>query len=322
MNQMAIKIYCDDTHEGLWFRELDPDLRSADLVTMKGRGSNPPAIDNLLMYDRPDIIVVRDGEPFLVLEKTTEVPTGHNIGQRMGRIVRAAEQGVPVVKFLPFDAKKHGKHAAMCNLNVRLLDAFRRMAEIHATPVVAVNWPCDDEGELVRDGQQDKRLAEIIRAYCASGRTDIKEFAVAMEDMVAEYSRRVKAFPNYGKPPSSVEIQATSSVVSEVVHRGGARPDATFTGRPETVVYTIEMTPEACRREDPYTGMQFVYDYQLCRTGPQPREKCRNLIINCPLVSISRWLEANPNDPKRKSCLWYATANGILLKDGFIRIVP
>ena len=78
------------------------------------------------------------------------------------------------------------------------------------------------------------------------------------------------------------------------------------------------MSEEKCRREDPYTGMQFLYDYQHCRNGVKPENKLRNLIIDVPNVSIRRWKEANPNDPSRKSVLWYATANGILLKDGLI----
>jgi hypothetical protein len=81
------------------------------------------------------------------------------------------------------------------------------------------------------------------------------------------------------------------------------------------------MSPRACRREDPYTGMQFVYDYQLCRTGPNPSDKRRNLVIDVPRVSEATWREANPKDPTRKSVLWYVTANGIALKNGFIRAV-
>ncbi|MFL6318179.1 MAG: hypothetical protein ACJ73C_15780, partial [Nitrososphaeraceae archaeon] len=57
-----------------------------------------------------DIILVEDEVPKLILEKTREVPTGHNVGQRFGRLVNAAEEGVMVIFFLPFIARKHGKY--------------------------------------------------------------------------------------------------------------------------------------------------------------------------------------------------------------------
>ena len=86
-----LTIYCDAKHEGLWFRDLSPLLRNAKFATIGRRGTNPPIIESLVFYDRPDIILLYNEEPVLVLEKTTEVPSGHNIGQRLGRMVRALE---------------------------------------------------------------------------------------------------------------------------------------------------------------------------------------------------------------------------------------
>ena len=80
------------------------------------------------------------------------------------------------------------------------------------------------------------------------------------------------------------------------------------------------MKPDKCKRQDPYTGMQFVYDYQHCRTGKRPEEKSKNLVLHIPRVSIELWKNNNPNDDLRKSCLWYKTANLILLKDGIIHL--
>ena len=38
----------------------------------------------------------------LVVKKTREVPTGHNVGQRMARLIRAVELGIPTIYFCPF----------------------------------------------------------------------------------------------------------------------------------------------------------------------------------------------------------------------------
>jgi hypothetical protein len=82
----------------------------------------------------------------------------------------------------------------------------------------------------------------------------------------------------------------------------------------------MDMTPEKCRREDPYTGTQFIYDYGWLRNGPRPVDRETNLLIHVPKVTMKRWLEANPNDIQRKSSNWYLTADGIVLSDGIILI--
>jgi hypothetical protein len=88
--------------------------------------------------------------------------------------------------------------------------------------------------------------------------------------------------------------------------------------RKQSIVYSIGMTPAKCRREDPYTGTTFIYDYTLCRIGPNPTDKSKNLILSIPRISRRRWLTANPNDVSRKSSNWYLTATMIALKDGYV----
>ena len=96
---MALQIFCDDNHEGNWFKGLSTSLSNVPLIPIKPRGQNPHHIEKLLRYDRPDIILVEDEIPRIVLEKTREVPTGHNVGQRFARLVNAAEEGVMVIFF-------------------------------------------------------------------------------------------------------------------------------------------------------------------------------------------------------------------------------
>src|SRR5690349_2762063 len=102
-------IYYDALQEGEWFRRLDSSLANARLSKMLNKGQNPEFVEELLEYDRPDIILSFRTGPILTLERTEEVPTGHNVGQRFARIVRAAELKVPTVYFFPFAAQKHGQ---------------------------------------------------------------------------------------------------------------------------------------------------------------------------------------------------------------------
>jgi hypothetical protein len=312
-------IYADNLVEGDWFTGLSPALEGAEIRLIGSRGRNPACIEELVRYDRPDIILLRDGEPVLVLEKTREVPTGHNVGQRVARLVRAAEEHVPVIKYFPYDAKKHGDYAGMCNLNIRLLKTFEQMTEIHGIPVVAVNWPCDKHGELIDDGSENEGIAALVDGYLASDLAhDCDEFVACEESMAKEYKRRLARRSSYGELPNSVEIVATARFLASA---GGCVDNASaakLEARPKTLVYTMNMTPEKCRREDPYTGMQFIYDYTCCRSGESPGEKHTNLVLRFPLIPKAIWLEKNPDDPARKSCNWYLTANGLLFSDAYL----
>jgi hypothetical protein len=316
-DKMELVIYADNLIEGEWFRSLSPLLLHAGFQRIKGRGENPAVIDDLIKYDRPDIILTLDDEPVLVLEKTREVPTGHNVGQRIARLVRAAENGIPTIEFFPFDAMKHGDYAGKCNLNIRLLKAFDRMSEIHDIPVLAVNWPCDGDAELIDDGTENTVVAMLVQRYIES-RFDptIAEFVKQKEQMELEYERRMKNHPSYADPPPSVKIIPTSDFQSDyeaILEKGINKK---FTMREETLIYEIGMTPTKCRREDPYTGMQFIYDYIWCRNGPGVADKQRNLVLWFPDLDRGTWTAANPNDDSRKSSNWYLTANTLLFKDG------
>jgi hypothetical protein len=319
---VQVEIYCDDLQEGKWFASLSPYLAQARLLSIGSRGSNVPLLERLLRYDRPDIILVIDKQPKLVVEKTSEVPTGHNIGQRFGRMVNAVEENVAVVYFLPFKAMKHGRYANVCYVNARLFEAFRKMEEIHKVPVLAINWPCDNNYELIRGGSEDSQIGQFVGELFRAS-FDYEKVPIISQirnRMREEYEERIEETPGYRNPPPTVKIVKTSHFVksiSDKVVQEKELPKA-FLARAETVTYRFDMTPEYCRREDPYTGTQFIYDYIWCRNGPHPSDKFRNLVLMAPLVSRRRWVEANPNDPGRKSSLYYVTANMIVLSDGII----
>ena len=140
-NYGTFDIYYDSLTEADWFSSLHPafDIEKNRYHIIERRGNNTRLVDSITEYDKPDIIVIKDNKPLLVIEITQEVPTGHNVGQRFARLVRAIELGIPTIYYFPFDAKKHGENANICNLNIRLLDAASKMFSIHDTPLMCVN---------------------------------------------------------------------------------------------------------------------------------------------------------------------------------------
>ena len=155
-------IYSDNLIEANWFKSLNHKFYNSKIKLIKGRGKNLKIIEKIISYDRPDIILLKNNKPLLVVEKTREVPTGHNVGQRMARLVRSVELKIPTIFFFPFDSRKHGIHSGICNMNARILLAFKNMWQIHVCPIVALNWKSDDDGELIGDGSENKQLINVI----------------------------------------------------------------------------------------------------------------------------------------------------------------
>jgi hypothetical protein len=314
------EIWSDNLIEADWFKNLDVRMDSGATYTIGRRNSNPVHIENLIAYDRPDIILCDSGKPILVVEKTAEVPTGHNVGQRVARLVRSAEYGLTTLYFLPFEARKHGKYSSMCNINPRLLRAMLKMGEIHNCSVLPVNWPCDEYGELISDGSEDTVMSELMRdaldSYEATG-------IVVLDDchetsLRLEINEREASFPPYRELPKSAEVLATRHFLKDKQLTDEAREHLQL--RPESLVYTMDMSPEKSGRQDPYTGMQFIYDYGWLRTGPRPADRDLNLILNIPRVDLKTWTQKNPEDYGSKSCNWYLTADAIVLSDGIIHL--
>ncbi|MCL2755524.1 MAG: hypothetical protein FWE45_00530 [Firmicutes bacterium] len=313
-------IYYDSLSECIWFQGLHPSFANAQRRLIGTRTNNPPFINSLLLYDKPDIILTCNDEPVLVIEKTSEVPTGHNVGQRFARLVRAVELGVTTICFFPFDSRKHGLYSSICNLNIRFIKAAQKMYQIHNTPLLAVNWQADNRGELVNDGSEDDRLKEILGNFVSSGfNKNCNEIINQLEYMSNEYARRLLAKPSYARFPNSVLIQSTDSFLSQ--YRIANAP-MSIVNRPNTLVYKIEMTPDSCKRQDPYTGMQFIYDYISCRTGTVPSDKHNNLVLHFPHLTQSLWNSKNPNNLATKSSNWYLTANILLFADGYCINIP
>lgn len=317
---MKYTIHCDSEVEAEWFVSLAyKALSKASVHKIAKRGQNPPGIESLVSYDRPDIILSLDDKPVLVLEKTREVPTGHNVGQRFARLARAAELGVPSIYFMPFEARKHGTFENLCQMNPRLLMALIRMSKLHNTPAVCFNWRADQNGELIHDGTEDQSLSLAVKGFiedkCCAGSRHLK---APLADMVKELKVRTEARASYLLPPKSIEAgeHSSTSLRGSSVKRLSESPIRR--DRTRSLVYVIGMLPASCRRQDPYTGMQFVYDYAYCRSGPSRVNRTMNLVLKFPHLNSSTFISNNPNDKNSKSCNWYLLADGFEFSDKFV----
>ena len=316
----VFKIFYDSLTEALWFASLnrlfDTNATNNQFIQIGRRGSNPDIVDQLTSYDKPDIILLKNDIPILTIEKTQEVPTGHNIGQRFARLVKSIEMGVPAFYFFTIDEKKHGDNANICNLNIRLLDAAQKMFKLHQIPLLCINWPTDEDGEIIVDGTENNDIRELLAAYVDSNfNVCCPKFIEHLNHLQEEYSRRLKIKPSYGNMPPSVVRYNTDDFID---HFNITTVAQSFKSRPYTYVYTMEMTPGKCHRQDPYTGTAFIYDYQVCRNGVNVSDKSNNLVLHFPHLTKELWEQLNPNDPRTKSCNWYLTANLFVFSNGFL----
>ncbi len=264
-------IYCDDYQEGMWFKQLNPHLFDAILSVIPSRSMEIRAcgLDDVLKYDRPDIILQDDGESILVLERTSEVPSGHNVGQRYGRLLAAAEERIPVVYFGPYMAYKHGGNTAGPRyMNLRLFYSLKNVSERFDTAITTINWPVDQECEVLKTPAKDVRVKEYLElffsyydAYGTAGLTEyIKESSFQNEQYQEQEwfaNHMIQSPEQYDYPPESVEILSQD----EFRRKSGIVVDSL---NQEIVVYDVGMT---YIRSDPYAGMAALYKHLYCQNG-------------------------------------------------------
>lgn len=317
---MRYTIYCDSEVEAYWFKSLCLQrLKNAEVRKIARRGDNPKIIDQLVSYDRPDIILFDGKEPILVVEKTREVPTGHNVGQRFARLAKAAEMGVPSIYFLPYMAKKHGEYENICQMNPRVLLALIRMSRFHKTTCCSFKWPASEDGELIDDGSEDSELRTTISEFLSNGGGRMtSQMLKQLEKMQAEFDQRVDERQSYALPPNSIELTETGKTSLRESSKKALSICPISKTRKGTLVYSISMTPGSCKRQDPYTGMQFIYDYAYCRNGASRSNRTHNLVLKFPLLDSRTFLTKNPNNPESKSCNWYLLADGFEFSDTFV----
>lgn len=308
------KIYADALHEGDWFRELHPQLAGACEDEITGAVERNRRLERVLSYDRPDIVLAdARGEPVLVVERTIEVPSGHNVGQRFARLAAAAEARVPVVYFGPYVARKHGGITAGPRyMNLRLFAALDHLASVNRSAVTCINWPVDANCEIVRRPSKDDHLREYLKvffaAYADRKRTDVSQAIRASEfeaKQLAErhrFSSALRRADAYDSPPKSVQIGSGPEIASRTGLSRLADLD-------EIVLYHIGMRKI---RSDPYTGMAMLYRY-LYVLGVEEK---RALVLSFPQITPNMWQEAARSARRKDIRLFRIAADGILFGDG------
>jgi hypothetical protein len=303
-------IYADDLHEGDWFKELHPRLADAAEEEITGAAERNPQLERVLLYDRPDIVLAdRTGAPVLVVERTIEVPSGHNVGQRFARLAAAGEARVPVVYFGPYAARKHGGETAGPRyMNLRLFAALDHVAAVNQTAVTCINWPVDEDFEIIRRPSKDDRIRAYLElffdAYDNRHQTDVNAaimqsaFEVEQLEERRRFAATLRRAGDYDVPPRSVVLRRGADAARVT----GADALAVYE---DVVMYSVGMR---YIRSDPYTGMAMLYRY-LYVLGVEVE---RALVLCFPHITSDMWRAAARSGRRKDVRLFRIAADGIL----------
>jgi hypothetical protein len=310
-----MRIYYDGYHEGVWFRDLHPHLAGAELEPFPPPSRQSPGLASVLAYDRPDIVLTDDDDmPLLSLERTIEVPSGHNVGQRFARLAAAARAGVPAVYFGPYSAYKHGGVTRGPRyMNLRLFHAIDATMRVEGSPITTVRWPTDDDFEIIHGPEKDVRLQEYLELFfelldrggVRGAREGLlnSDFERQQElERLAFIDREVRQPEQYDGPPPSVVIRRPNAIPAL---KGVRLPNL------EVVLYTVGMRYV---RSDPYTGTAILYAYLYCG-GMVNRS--RTLTLWFPEITTALWEDAARSGRRKDVRLFREVADGILFADGF-----
>lgn len=309
-----LDILYDAYQEGRWFADLHPLLSTARLEPFPQ--SPTGELGAVLAYDRPDIVLLDDGRPILVVERTIEVPSGHNVGQRFARLAAAAQRRVPTVYFGPYAAYKHGGDTQGPRyMNLRLFQAIDALNQMEDAAVVTIRWPVDGDYEIVRDAAKDQRMRafmdvffDLYREFGVPNMTHslrTSPFEHQQEQERAHFIATEVARPEqYDVPPSSVVLTVGSS-------RTNPPLPPELHGQP-VAIYQVGMRN---LRSDPYTGMALLYSYLYCGGMNRP---IRKLILWFPHIAQNTWDEAAGRTPDAKHIKLHRLAgDAVVFKDGY-----
>lgn len=308
------EIFYDSLQEGIWFKQLHDSFINARMDTIPTSKSEQRefGIDQVLVYDRPDIILKHNGHIILVLERTVEVPSGHNVGQRFGRLVAAAKQRIPVVYFGPYAAYKHGGNTAGPRyMNLRLFYSLHNLSDTFNTAITTINWPVDINYEVLKTPTKDLRMRQYIELllsyYEQYGINGLTKY-IKNSDFQKEQYNEQQFFSNseirnpeqYLYPPESVEILD----VYQFENKYCILPPAIHNRYRYIVTYHIGMN---YIRSDPYVGMSALYYYLYCNNQTAQ-------ILYFPNIFMRKWNELGK---KTKTYRMYKEfSDAILFRDG------
>ncbi len=313
---MVFKVLYDEPQEADWFKALHPDLVNAAEIPIS-EAARWPSMTGVLGYDRPDIVLLADDLPILVVEETVEVPSGHNVGQRFARLAAAAEHHVPCLYFGPYVARKHGGETAGPRyMNLRLFAAIDAMVRVTGTAVTTINWPVDERCEVRRDPDKDRDVREYLRALLDTfNNLNPAELSRALLEspvhrrMVEDrndFVRGIKRQQQYDLPPDSVQVLDEETFVKAYK----TQPSTAGVKAREIVLYKVGMKNI---RSDPYTGMAMLYHYLYIAEHPG-----RALILWFPEITLEMWRRAASRPTRKDVRLYRHASEAILFRDGLV----
>ena len=310
-------ILYDDLQEAEWFRNLNAALADAREESITN-ARDWPGMEAVLSYDRPDIVLLDGRRPILVVEETSEVPSGHNVGQRFARIAAAAEAGVPSLYFGPYAAMKHGgKTAGPRYMNVRLFLALDAVVRITGSAVTTINWPVDRRYEVRRGQEKDADARAYLETFLALYGTQPDLHRLNKDLLQADIHRRmvterqrfvqtsIRNPGQYDGPPGSVSIINPNEFRIRF-----ERIERELQNYTELVVYKVGMTNI---RSDPYTGMAMLYRY-LYVLGRDSRA----LVLWFPNITEAMWRQVAANGDRKDVRLFRISADAILFSDSLL----
>lgn len=313
---MAFTVLYDEPQEADWFKGLHKELEGAAEVPIT-EAKDWPSVAGVLGYDRPDIVLLSDDRPILVVEETVEVPSGHNVGQRFARLAAAAEHKVPCLYFGPYVARKHGGVTAGPRfMNLRLFGALDAMVRTTGTAVTTINWPVDEDCEVRRDPHKDddvrEYVATVLGLYRGQPPTEFNKEVLAsaiharMLEERAVFVGTVKKAEQYDLPPESVQVLTRETFTAAY----GLDPRDHGISASEIVLYNVGMKKI---RSDPYTGMGMLYHYLYIA-----EHKERALVLWFPEIDRATWNAAASRPTRKDVRLYKHAAEAILFKDDLV----
>lgn len=315
ISENRYKIFCDSLQEGMWFKNLNQSFSNAEFIVIPNtqREQTHYGIDKVLQYDRPDIILMDGDQVIFVLERTVEVPSGHNVGQRFGRLVAAAKERIPVVYFGPYMAYKHGGATAGPRyMNLRLFYSLAKVSSYYNTAITTINWPVDNQCEVLKTPEKDKRLKEYIELFLSYYNTHgfyglteyIKESQFQREQYTEQEHFAATVITNpeqYDIPPESVEIMSI-----EQFERRYCRIPGISASIQKVELYNVGMQ---YIRSDPYAGMAALYHYLYGNENVVQ-------ILYFPNIEFAEWQQLRATTKTYRMFKEFSEA--ILFKDGLV----